>query len=278
MKNKLFPFISILILVLIFGTAAICNMCGLSLSTTTTTAETTTKTSAGNQTASQTTEENVQSATSKTTTSTEETIVENTEETTADITEETTEETISEDTETEDTEEVIIGEGSGEGVVFTPAVNKNLSGYIIKDTSVITRVVMVGDTGSNKETKGYISFDISDLMDSPVVNAELKISDIVAAVDPTFADQLNIKVFDYGDSLDNADFAVGGSSLASFSTSGLTNINISDDNLKDLIKKSIEADKQYFQIKLGLSTATDNDGTADLFAINLDLVKLTVQQ
>jgi hypothetical protein len=143
---------------------------------------------------------------------------------------------------------------------------------------VTTRVVMVGDIASNKETKGYISFNISELLDSPVVSAELKISNIVAALDPTFADQLIIKYYDYGDSLDISDFAVGGDNLASISTAGLSSINISSNNLKDLINKSITAGKDYFQLKLGLSTPTDNDNTADLFAINLDSAKLTVEQ
>ena len=186
----------------------------------------------------------------------------------------TEEETI----ETEATEEEVIGEGSGEGVVFTPGVDKNLSGHIVKDGPVITRVVLVGDTASNKETKGYISFDISELLDSPVVSVELKISNIVAAVDPTFADQLNIKYYDYGDSLDMSDFAVGGDLLVSIPTAGLTSINISSNNLKDLMNKSITGGTGYFQLKLGLSTATDNDGTADMFGINLDNAKLTVEQ
>jgi len=47
MKRKLFPLISIFILVILFGTAAICNMCGLNLST-----ETATSTTEESQTAS----------------------------------------------------------------------------------------------------------------------------------------------------------------------------------------------------------------------------------
>ena len=42
MKNKLFPLISILVLAILFGIAATCNMCGLNLSTPTASTETTT--------------------------------------------------------------------------------------------------------------------------------------------------------------------------------------------------------------------------------------------
>ena len=262
MKKKYFLFISILTLVILFGTAATCNFCGINL-TTDTTATTTTESDS-----SETVVESNEETTSETTGKEQE------EETTA-TDEETTE---AEATETEETEEEIIGEGSGEGAVFTPDVDKNLSGYIVKDGPVITRVVLVGDTASNKETKGYISFDISELLNSRVVSVELKISNIVAAVDPTFADQLNIKVYNYGNSLDISDFAVGGDLLASIPTAGLTSINISSNNLKDLMNKSITGGTGYFQLKLGLSTPSDNDGIADMFGINLDNAKLTVEQ
>jgi hypothetical protein len=268
-RRKLYFLVVILSIVFLFGTAAICNQCAI------VPAVTTGNTSAEETTGKDQVEETVAAA--------EETVGEETaaaEETTTEseeVAEETeAEETEVEEIETEETEEEVIGEGSG--VVFTPAVNKNLSGYIVKDGPVTTRVVMIGDIASNKDTKGYISFNISELMDSPIVSAELKISNIVAALDPTFAEQMNIKYYDYGDSLDISDFAVGGDFLASIPTAGLTNINISDNNLKNLIKKSIEAGKDYFQLKLGLSTSTDNDNTADLFAINLDNAKLTVEQ
>jgi len=267
-KNKLFLLISILTLVILFGTAAACNFCGINL-TTDTTATTTTE-SDSSETIFESDEETTGKEQGEETIATEEETVASEEE--AEVVEET------EATEAEETEEEVIGEGSGEGVVFTPDVNKNLSGYIVKDGPVTTRVVMVGDTVSNKEAKGYISFDISELLDTPVVSAELKISNIIAAVDPTFADQLNIKVYNYGDSLDSSDFAVGGDSLASIPTAGLTSINISSNNLIDLINKSITAGTNYFQLKLGLSTPTDNDNTADLFGINLDNVTLTVEQ
>ena len=268
-RNKLYFLVVILSVVSLFGTAAICNQCSIIPAETTeevSADETTSKESASVEETTGKDQEKETAATEEETTATEE-------ETAA-----TDEETIESEEIAEETEEEIIGEGSGEGVVFTPSVDKNLSGYIVKGGLVSTRVVMVGDTGSNKEAKGYISFDISELLDSPIVSAELKISNIVAAVDPTFADQLNIKYYDYGGSLDSSDFAVGGDFLASIPTAGLTSINISNNNLKNLIKKSIEAGKDYFQLKLGLSTPTDNDDTADMFAINLDNVKLTVEQ
>ena len=269
-RSKLYFLAVILSVVSLFGTAAICNQCAIIPAETTeevSADETTSKESASVEETTGKDQEKETAATEEETVATEEETIES---------EEIAEET--EATEAEETEEEIIGEGSGEGVVFTPDVDKNLSGYIIKDGLVSTGVVMVGDNGSNKEAKGYISFDISELLDSPVVSVELKISNIIAAVDPTFADQLNIKYYEYGGSLDMSDFAVGGDFLASIPTAGLTSINISSNNLKDLINKSITAGRHYFQLKLGLSTPSDNDGIADMFGINLDNAKLTVEQ
>src|SRR5450830_329424 len=57
MKNKLFPLISILILAMLFGIAATCNMCGLNLSTPTASTETTTGSEITAETSAETTAE-----------------------------------------------------------------------------------------------------------------------------------------------------------------------------------------------------------------------------
>ena len=100
----------------------------------------------------------------------------------------------------------------------------------------------------------------------------------MAAIDPTFADQLVIKVYDYGSTLSAGAFAEGGTHLATLPTAGLTSINISGDNLKTLLEQSVSDGKDYFQLKIGLSEYSDNDGQADLFAINLDNATLEVEQ
>jgi len=171
-----------------------------------------------------------------------------------------------------------IGEGGSDSTVFTLKTDKNLCGYIEKDSSILTRTVFVGDSVADKQIKGYLSFKIDDLLDSPVLYARLRITGIVKGGDPTFADRFDIKVFDYGDSLDYADFAVGGDSLISVSTAGLTEIDVSGETLINLVQKTIDAGKSNFQLKMGLSSASYSDGSADLFAINPDSVVLTVEQ
>ncbi|MHB1346593.1 MAG: hypothetical protein ACYCXK_03785 [Candidatus Humimicrobiaceae bacterium] len=74
MKSKLFPLISILILVILFGTAATCNTCGINLSNETTSSVTTNN--KADDSSSQGTEEETANQATK-----EETVVEATEET-----------------------------------------------------------------------------------------------------------------------------------------------------------------------------------------------------
>ena len=72
-KNKLFPFISILILLILFGTAATCNMCGFNLSTETTASitgdaeiiETSVEATEAEETATEATEEDTVKETTK---------------------------------------------------------------------------------------------------------------------------------------------------------------------------------------------------------------------
>jgi peptidoglycan/xylan/chitin deacetylase (PgdA/CDA1 family) len=67
MKNKLFPLISILVLAILFGTAATCNMCGLNLSTPTASTETSTGSEATAEKSSETTLETLTEKSSETT-------------------------------------------------------------------------------------------------------------------------------------------------------------------------------------------------------------------
>jgi len=260
-KNKLFIVLAVVTILTFLATAATCNLCGLVPPVETTYEESEEEDVSGGQ---------------RTETTSAKTEAEETEPSETEVSEE---ETSAEETEPEEAPpEEPIRDAGGEGIVFNLKVNKNLSGYVTEDGSVLTRSVFIGDNVSNKAVKGYISFDIRELFNTPIITARISITDIVAAVDPTFADQLIIKVFDYGSVLNASAFAEGGTHLAAFSTAGLTSINISGDNLKTLVEQWNNDGKDYFQLKLGLSSYTDNDGVADMFAINLDAAKLIVEQ
>ena len=116
-------------------------------------------------------------------------------------------------------------------------VYEDLCGFITQDTHVYIRgsmgSILVGDAGvrPDKQVKGYLSFDIRSLSGAIIDSAQLNISGISISGDPTFADNLVIKVFDYG-TLDMGDFAIGGTHLATIPTSDISDhISIVNNNI-----------------------------------------------
>ena len=156
-------------------------------------------------------------------------------------------------------------------------IDRNLCGYIEKDTSVITRVVWVGDNASDRQLKGYISFDISGLEGPDVYDARLVLGNISGAVDPTFADNLVVKADRYGDVLDLGDFAPGGVQIKTASTTGLTQVVITGSGLVNAVQEAADRYGDYFQIKIGLDRVSDEDGVADFFNIDLGASSLVVE-
>ncbi len=156
--------------------------------------------------------------------------------------------------------------------------NLNLCGYIEKDTSIVTRIVWVGDSASDRELKGYISFDISMFADSSrgVDGAVLRLYNIIHSNDPTFADSLVIKAYRFGNELTYEDWEIAGTHLASVSTEGLTEIVIENSSLTNSVREAVTNYGDYFQIKIGLSSPSNGDSIADLFNIDLNHAELLI--
>lgn len=81
---------------------------------------------------------------------------------------------------------------------------------------------------------------------------------------------LNIKAYDYGDSLDLGDFAVGGTSISTINISEVetgSSLQISGNNtLINTLQAAIDAGKTWYQLKLGLSNVSDDNETQDILA------------
>lgn len=168
-------------------------------------------------------------------------------------------------------------------------VYKDLCGFIVKnemvyppDTSLILDgTIFVGDMHNDRESKGYISFDISDIWEAAPdaeVNVEfvnLAINNITSEGNPNdVGDYLVIKEEKYGTELTLDDFTFTGRHLAQFSTTGLTNLSITNETLIDALEIAINNEEQYFQIKMGLSSPTNDDAVRDGYWINLGAVVL----
>ena len=143
-----------------------------------------------------------------------------------------------------------------------------LSGKIRSDGYVVscnrTRDFLIGDTGNNGDYwKSYVSFFVGDLEGKNVLDAEINILSFFELGDPSFASYINVKAFNYG-TLDSSDFRVGGTLLTRIPI-GSSSFDITGSTLIDQIQEVLDdPDRNYFQIKLGLSIATDNDDEGDI--------------
>ena len=134
-----------------------------------------------------------------------------------------------------------------------------------------------GDGFENEQIKCYLSFDISSLLGLPgieVESAALDLGSLIHINDPEFAARLDIKAYPYGE-LGTEDFAVGGTALSSCSTS-LYEYSFSSDALKSTLQQAIDEGKNYYQLKLGLSSATDGDGVNDVMRLSYNEIMLSV--
>jgi hypothetical protein len=248
-KNKLFIFLSIIILILIFGVAATCNLCGVPIDI------------------GEATEASVEYVEEDITTHEQSS---------------QSEQTQGEPVQSENqTEEVAEHEGESEPeeasgvtenyIVFNGDVNK--SGTLLQDTGVIdfgNDYIRYGDDYQDKIYKGYLSFDISDistLEDVTIKDAEIIIDLIEPYEEPWEAsDYLNVKVFYYGDTLDYPeDFEEGGALISSVKLDPWPrNFILMSSLLYDELQKAVDNHREDFQLKLGLKTKS-NDQEGDYF-------------
>lgn len=271
-KNKLFITISIITFVFISGMAATCNFCGIKPT------EETTSTESFEAEYESAQEEGERTTTEETEVAEKPVAEEPAEESVA---EEPAEEPVAEEpAEEESIEEVEpAGEAGPSEGVRSMLPESSMSGYILNEsTPVITknlRVVRMGDSDTNKQYKGYLTWDIADLHGTTVIDAEVNFYGMEEYNDPSFAQYLDVKFFLYGN-LDATDFAIGGVSLARIPVS-LTSYSISGDTLNNELQKVLDNPEQdYFQLKLGLSSASDNDGVSDCIFVFKDQSELIV--
>ncbi len=159
-----------------------------------------------------------------------------------------------------------------------------LSGYISQGFGPTTGTdeVFFGDTNADTVTKGYLSFDISAL--SGLEDATIIDVDLVAPIheignEPWLAaDEIHIKVLDYGNELDVPDdFALGGTMVKTFNTSdSLADLNFGTNALKSELQAKVDIGGENFQLKLSLTNKSDN-GIGDWYLLKPGGVTLHVK-
>lgn len=287
-KSGLFLLSAILVTIFIFASAASCNFCGIPLLNTG--SETAAEENAQAQKEDETmaAAESKESITEESKDTSEETEATDTDaqagESVAD--EETAEESIeehedaaaeSESSEESTSESAAAGEVGTSESIISIAPDSHLSGTILQGEIFpgTAMAIRIGDSETKTQFKGYLSFNIEALHGKTVLDSEINILELERYNDPRFAPYLDVKAFNYG-TLDGGDFAVGGTTLERIPTS-MTSYNITGEILKNEVQKILDsADNDYFQIKLGLSTATDNDTASDCFFIHYNKVGLYI--
>jgi len=160
------------------------------------------------------------------------------------------------------------------------------SGYVASDGQIMTGVVLLGDSDDNRQYKGYLSFPA--IWHGPaepnlrLESVDLVFNNINISGNPQeMASLVDFKWFDYGDTLDPGDFAVGGTRLFTidstvFNTADGSPFVISgSDLLKEGFAYAIGTGSNV-QIKMGLNRATNHDNSADIFQIHTVSVQLVV--
>lgn len=157
-------------------------------------------------------------------------------------------------------------------------------GYIIKDDAAYQGGnISIGDDDLNKQYKGYITFYLDGLEGVTVRYIEINVDGINKTGLPSnISNRLDIKSFDYGESLDYGDFSVGGTVLVNLAVDAIESsgsFSFNSETAAQLIptlQSAIESGSGRYQLKLGLASGTNNNGDWDMLSFHSPNVSMEV--
>jgi hypothetical protein len=165
-------------------------------------------------------------------------------------------------------------------VTITSSAVQTLSGYISAGGLGRTEVVLVGDNAANEMYKGYLTFNIgllTEVAPEDIVAARIRFIHINKSGRPeSFATWVDFKEFNYGDSLDERDFAVGGTLFYRQRAESFGSGTIIQGSLITQIRQAIGAGRNRFQVKMGLDAGTNSNGADDFFQFRPENVELEI--
>jgi len=154
------------------------------------------------------------------------------------------------------------------------------SGYINSAGDVRTGTIIVGDDDSNRQYKGYLTFSlvgIAEVAPDDITGAQIVFNVVNRSGDPqTVGEFVDLKVFDYGPTLDAGDFAVGGNRFMMIGTGSFTSGSTAQGSLVSQLRSIRAAGGTTLKIKIGLDTATNSNNAWDMFQFNPGNVELVV--
>lgn len=161
-------------------------------------------------------------------------------------------------------------------------LDTSISGHIVVDMTAVTAssYTYVGDWTNDKQIKAYLSFKIDSI--GSLENVTIKDASLYMPVEeiinhPELMPNVHVKVFDYGNSLELADQGAGGTFVKIFPTSNpMANFNFSSPELITELQKAVDADKQWFQLKISLEGININ-GIDDYYRFMTANIRLQIK-
>jgi len=251
-RNKLYTLLSIVILICLFGIAAICNQCA---------ADTVEDVESTEEEAEAATEEAVEEEGGETPESEEEeTVEEEPAEGEEDAEEE--EETVEEIEEMEDLEEE---DATVQVIEQTIELSVEIyeGGYLIENEEVLHKydfIQYAGDTENNNHCKGFISYNLSPLLGMTVNSAVFRLSPFVEQGNPSSFYPISFYATEWGERpIVSSDFNLSGILFHQSNTEGIDCTSI---DLKNELQSAINNGKSRFQIIFyftGVESDNDNE-------------------
>lgn len=163
---------------------------------------------------------------------------------------------------------------------YRVSATADLSGDINSAGVVRTGTIIVGDDDSNRQYKGYLTFSlagIAGIAADNITGAQIIFTHINRSGSPQAVGEfVDLKIFNYGPTLDSSDFAVGGTRFVMIAADSFTNGSTAQGSLVTEVRRAVSAGAPTLQVKMGLDAATNNNNTWDVFQFHPGNVKLVI--
>ena len=154
------------------------------------------------------------------------------------------------------------------------------SGYVNSAGDVRTGTIIVGDDDSNRQYKGYLTFSlvgVAGIAAEDITGAQIVFNAVNRSGDPqTVGEFVDLKVFNYGPTLDSSDFAVGGTRFMMIGTRSFSSGSTAQGSLVTEVRRALSAGQPMLQVKIGLDATTNNNSAWDMYQFNPGNVELVI--
>jgi hypothetical protein len=165
--------------------------------------------------------------------------------------------------------------GFGANASISGQVNEDGVVFISSDSSGAPSIY-VGDTATDLQVRGFISFDVSGISGKNVQGAWLTIRGSRTGNPTSLSREMRIGSIDFGNSLNGTDYGVSSNTLTSFFPLDETDFSFTNEELRNAVQSILTAGRQNFQIKMAVDSVSNNH-VPDGFTFYLSDIALEVE-